>query len=203
MLTLKLDLSPWIKLTDDQFYELCQHHPDYKFERNAKGELLMVPPTGGETGNRNMDLSYQLQAWSRQNPNLGIAFDSSTCFRLPNGATRSPDASWIKRERWEALTPEQKRKFPPLCPDFVVELREAKLSRRESPTDSIRETREKMQEYREKGVCLGWLIDSQTRTVEIYRIDRDIEILQSPVTLSGEDVLPGFVLDVGPVMGTN
>ena len=195
MLTLKLDLSPWIKLTDDQFYELCQHHPDYKFERNAKGELLMVPPTGGETGNRNMDLSYQLQAWSRQNPNLGIAFDSSTCFRLPNGATRSPDASWIKRERWEALTPEQRRKFPPLCPDFVVELRSA--------TDSIRETREKMQEYRENGICLGWLIDPQTRTVEIYRIDREIEILQSPVTLSGEDVLPGFVLDLGPVMGTH
>ena len=195
MLTLKLDLSPWIKLTDDQFYELCQHHPDYKFERNAKGELLMVPPTGGETGNRNMDLSYQLQAWSRQNPNLGIAFDSSTCFKLPNGANRSPDASWVKRERWEALTAEERRKFPPLCPDFVVELR--------SPTDSIRETREKMQEYRENGVCLGWLIDPQTRSVEIYRTDREIEILQSPVTLSGENVLPGFVLELGPVMGNN
>jgi len=144
-----------------------------------------------------------LQAWSRQNPNLGIAFDSDTCFRLPNGATRSPDASWIKRERWEALTPEQKRKFPLLFPDFVVELREAKLSRRESPTDSLRETLEKMQEYRENGVCLGWLIDPQTQSVEIYRIDREIEILQSPVTLSGEDVLPGFVLELGPVMGNN
>ncbi|MCC3416029.1 MAG: Uma2 family endonuclease [Microcoleus sp. PH2017_29_MFU_D_A] len=195
MMTLKLDLSPWIELTDDQFYELCQHHRDYKFERNAKGELLMVPPTGGETGNRNMDLSYQLQSWSRRNPNLGIAFDSSTCFKLPNGGNRSPDASWVKRERWEALTAEERRKFPPLCPDFVVELR--------SPTDSIKETREKMQEYRENGACLGWLIDPQTRSVEIYRSDREIEILQSPVTLSGEDILPGFVLELRSVMGTN
>lgn len=195
MMTLKLDLSPWLELTDDQFYELCQHHRDYKFERNAKGELLIVPPTGGETGNRNMDLSYQLQSWSRRNPNLGIAFDSSTCFKLPNGGNRSPDASWVKRERWEALTAEERRKFPPLCPDFVVELR--------SPTDSIKETREKMQEYRENGACLGWLIDPQTRTVEICRIDREIEILQSPVTLSGEDVLPGFVLELRSVMGTN
>ncbi|NJK70133.1 MAG: Uma2 family endonuclease [Microcoleus sp. CSU_2_2] len=195
MLTLKLDLSPWIELTDDQFYELCQHHRDYKFERNSKGELLMVLPTGGETGNRNIDLSYQLQAWSRRNPNLGIAFDSSTCFKLPNGANRSPDASWVKRERWEALTAGERRKFPPLCPDFVVELR--------SPTDSLKETREKMQEYRENGACLGWLIDPQTRSVEIYRSEREVEILQSPVTVSGEDILPGFVLEVRPVMGTN
>lgn len=195
MLTLKLDLSPWIELTDEQFYQLCQHHPDYKFERNAKGELLMVPPTGGETGNRNMDLSYQLQSWSRRHPNLGIAFDSSTCFKLPNGANRSPDASWVKRERWEVLTAEERRKFPPLCPDFVVELR--------SPTDSIKETREKMQEYRENGACLGWLIDPQTQSVEIYRSDREIEILQSPVTLSGEDAWPGFVLELRLVMGMN
>ncbi|WP_445305139.1 Uma2 family endonuclease [Microcoleus sp. Pol12B4] len=150
-----------------------------------------------------MDLFYQFQACSHPNPNLGIAFDSSTCFRVPNGATRSPDPSWIKCERWEALSPEQKRKFPPLCPDFVGELREAKLSRRESPTDSIRETREKMQEYRENGVCLGWLIDPQTRSGKIYRIDREIEILESPVTLSGENVWSGFVLELGPVIGNN
>ena len=192
MLTLKLDLSPWIKLTDDQFYELCQHHPDYKFERNAKGELLMVPPTGGETGNRNMDLSYQLQAWSRQNPNLGIAFDSSTCFRLPNGATRSPDASWIKRERWEALTPEQKEKFAPICPDFVVELR--------STTDSLEKLRAKMKVYVKNGARLGWLLDRKNRKVEISRQGSDVEILDSPATLSGEDVLPGFVLDLSDIL---
>ena len=114
---------------------------------------------------------------------------------MPNGGDRSPDASWVSRERWEALTPEQKRKFPPLCPDFVVELR--------SPTDSIREVREKMQEYMENGARLGWLIDPQTQIVEIYRAGREVEVLQSPSTLSGEDVLPGFVLDVAPVMGSN
>ena len=188
MLTLKLDLSPWIKLTDDQFYELCQHHPDYKFERNAKGELLMVPPTGGETGNRNMDLSYQLQAWSRQNPNLGIAFDSSTCFKLPNGANRSPDASWVEKSRWSALTPEQREKFIPLCPDFVIEL--------VSPSDSLKKSQEKMQEYMENGCRLGWLINRKKREVEIYRPGQDVEVLQSPLTLSGENVLPGFVLNL-------
>jgi len=191
----KLDLSQLIELTDDQFYKLCRMHPDYKFERNAKGELLLMSPTGGETGNRNLDLSYQVQGWSRRHSNLGIAFDSSTCFKMPKGGNRSPDASWVKRERWEALTPEERRKFPPLCPDFVVELR--------SPTDSIREMREKMEEYLENGALLGWLIDPERQIVEIYRPGREVEVLQSPSTLSGEDVLPGFVLEVGPVMGIN
>lgn len=193
--TFKLDLSKFIELTDDQFYQLCRVHPDYKFERNAKGELLIMSPTGGETGNCNADLTFQVQGWSRRNSNLGIAFDSSTCFKMPKGGDRSPDASWVSRERWEALTPEQKRKFPPLCPDFVVELR--------SPTDSIREVREKMQEYLENGARLGWLIDPQTQIVEIYRPGRQVEVLHSPSTLSGEDILPGFVLEVAPVMGSN
>ena len=194
MTTFKLDLSQLIELTDEQFYKLCQVHPDYKFERNAKGELLIMSPTGGETGERNSSLNGQLWVWNQQT-RLGNTFDSSTCFKMPNGGDRSPDASWVSRERWEALTPEQKRKFPPLCPDFVVELR--------SPTDSIREVREKMQEYMENGARLGWLIDPQTQIVEIYRAGREVEVLQSPSTLSGEDVLPGFVLDVAPVMGSN
>ena len=190
----KLDLSQLIELTDDQFYKLCRMHRDYKFERNAKGELLLMSPTGGETGERNSSLNGQVWVWNQQRK-LGIAFDSSTCFKMPKGGNRSPDASWVKRERWEALTPEERRKFPPLCPDFVVELR--------SPTDSIKEMREKMEEYLENGALLGWLIDPERQIVEIYRPGREVEILQSPSTLSGEDVLPGFVLEVGPVMGIN
>ncbi|MFP4102430.1 Uma2 family endonuclease [Coleofasciculus sp.] len=180
-----------IDLTDDQFFELCQRNRDYRFERTTSGELLIMSPTGSETGNRNIELAYQLQAWSRQN-NLGIAFDSSTGFKLPNGAERSPDVSWIRRERWEALTPTQRKKFAPICPDFVVELR--------SETDSLKELQEKMKEYRDKGAKLGWLIDRKNKRVEIYRPGEDIEILNSPVTLSGEDVLPGFVLNLKGIL---
>ena len=180
-----------INLTDEQFFQLCQHNRDYQFERTASGELIIMPPTGSETSKRNMDLSYQLRAWSRQN-NLGVAFDSSGGFRLPNGADRSPDASWVKKERWDALTPEQKDSFAPLCPDFVVELR--------SRTDSLKKLQEKMQEYIDNGAKLGWLIDRQNRRVEIYRPGQDVEIIENPATLSGEDVLPGFVLNLEEIM---
>jgi Uma2 family endonuclease len=180
-----------IDLTDEQFFQLCQNNRDLQFERTASGELLIMPPTGGETGNRNIELSYQVQAWSRQN-NLGKAFDSSTGFKLPNGADRSPDASWVRRERWEALTLEQREKFLPLCPDFAVELR--------SPSDSLKKTQEKMQEYMENGARLGWLIDRKNKRVEIYRLDRDVEIIENPATLSGEDVLPGLVLDLAAII---
>ncbi|MEG3894449.1 MULTISPECIES: Uma2 family endonuclease [unclassified Microcoleus] len=180
-----------IDLTDEQFFQLCQNNRDYQFERTVSGALIIMPPTGSETSKRNMDLSYQLQAWSRQN-NLGVAFDSSGGFTLRNGADRSPDASWVKKERWDALTPEQKESFAPLCPDFVVELR--------SRTDSLKKLREKMQEYIDDGAKLGWLIDRQNRRVEIYRPDREVEIIQNPATLSGEDVLPGFVLDLAEIM---
>jgi Uma2 family endonuclease len=180
-----------IHLSEEQFFELCQKNRDYRFERTASGELLIMPPTGGETGRRNIKISTQVEVWSSQN-NLGVAFDSSTCFKLPNGANFSPDASWVRRERWNTLTPEQKRKFPPLCPDFVVELR--------SPSDSLEKLRAKMKEYLENGVQLGWLIDPETQQVEIYRPIRDVEILQSPTTLSGEDVLPGFVLNLQPIL---
>ena len=150
-----------------------------------------MSPTGGETGNRNIEIAYQLQGWSRKN-NLGKAFDSSTGFKLPNGANRSPDASWITIEKWESLTAEQRRKFLPLCPDFVLEL--------PSPSDSLKKIREKMQEYIENGARLGWLINVEAKQVEIYRPGRDVEILENPKTLSGEDVLPEFIFDLTTIM---
>jgi Uma2 family endonuclease len=174
-----------IELTDEQFFQLCQNNRDLRFERNASGDLIIMPPTGSETGNRNIDLSYQLQGWSRQN-NLGLAFDSSTGFQLPNGANRSPDAAWVKKERWEALTQDEKEKFAPLGPDFVVELR--------SKTDSLEKLQAKMQEYIDNGAKLGWLLDRQNSRVEIYRPNQAVEIISSPSSLSGEDILPGFVL---------
>lgn len=185
--TLKLKVD----LTDEQYFQMCQNNRDLKFERTAKGVLLIMPPTGGETSNRNADLTFQVQAWSRQN-NLGKTFDSNGGFKLPNGADRSPDASWVKIERWNALTPEQREKFIPLCPDFVVELR--------SPSDSLTELREKMQEYIANGARLGWLIDRKNQRVEIYRPNQEVEILENPASLSGEDVLPGFILDLNPIM---
>jgi Uma2 family endonuclease len=191
IITLPSTLKLTIDLTDEQFFQLCQNNRDLRFERTASGELIIMPPTGSETGNRNIDLSYQLQAWSRQN-NLGLAFDSSSGFKLPNGADRSPDASWVRRDRWDALTPEEQQGFAPLCPDFVVELL--------SPSDSVKIAQAKMREYMENGARLGWLINRKNQRVEIYRQGQDVEILENPATLSGEDVLPGFVLDLKQIM---
>lgn len=187
MNSLTLNLPPVLKLTDDQFEQLAAVNSNLRLELTAKGELMIMPPTGGETGDRNFEVSGQLWFWNRQN-RLGKAFDSSTGFRLPNGATRSPDVAWIEIERWEALTPAQRKKFLPLCPDFAIELL--------SETDDVEETRAKMQEYLENGLRLGWLINPQLRQVEIYRPNREVEVLESPTTLSGEDVLPGFVLEL-------
>ena len=187
-----IDLSPVIKLTDDQFYELCCKNPDVKFERNAKGELIIMSPTGGETGNRNSEINADFVIWNRQTK-LGKVFDSSTGFKLPNGADRSPDVAWIKQERWDTLTSQQKEKFPPIAPDFVLELM--------SPSDTLQETQAKMQEYIDNQVKLGWLIDRKTRRVEIYRLGQEVEVLESPTELSGEDVLPGFVLNLQIVWG--
>ncbi|MBD2449592.1 Uma2 family endonuclease [Nostoc sp. FACHB-152] len=187
MNALTLNLPSILELTDEQFYQLCQVNRDLRIERSAKGELIIMPPTGGETGNRNIEIAFQLQAWSRHN-NLGIAFDSSTCFKLPNGAERSPDASWMRREKWNSLRDEQKRKFPPLCPEFVLELR--------SETDALKPLQEKMQEYINNGASLGWLIDPKTKQVEIYRSGQEVEILNNPEQLSGENVLPGFILNL-------
>lgn len=148
----------------------------------------MNPPTGGESGKRNLSIAGQLSSWYEANETLGEAFDSSTGFVLPNGANRSPDASWVAKERWETLTQEQRQGFIPLCPDFVVELR--------SKTDSLKKLQQKMQEYQENGATLGWLIDPQNQRVEIYRPGQGVEILHNPATLSGESTLPGFTLSL-------
>ncbi|WP_407883323.1 Uma2 family endonuclease [Scytonema sp. NUACC26] len=187
MNAITLQLKPVIELTDEQFYLLCRKNPDVKFERNARGEIIIMAPTGGETGNYNAEIVIDFGIWNRQTK-LGKVFDSSTGFKLPNGANRSPDVTWIKQERWEALTPEQREKFPPISPDFVLELM--------SPSDDLEKVQEKMREYMENNVKLGWLIDRKNRRVEIYRLGKEVEVLQSPIELSGEDVLPSFVLNL-------
>ena len=174
-------------ITDEQFYQLCITNRELKLERTAKGDLIIMPPTGGETSKFNSEVNLDLGLWNRQTK-LGITFDSSGGFKLPNGADRSPDAAWIPLAKWESLTPEQQEKFPPICPDFVIELR--------SPSDSLKPLQEKMQEYMDNGTRLGWLINRKNRQVEIYRQGREKEILENPTTLSGEDVLPGFVLNL-------
>jgi Uma2 family endonuclease len=187
MKAVTINFNSLVKLTDDQFYQLCRNNPDVKFERNAKGEIIVMPPTGGETGNHNFEIAVDFGIWNRQTK-LGVCFDSSTCFKLPNGADRSPDVSWIQQARWDALTPQQKEKFPPIAPDFVLELM--------SPTDTLKETQSKLQEYMDNGVQLGWLINRKTQRVEIYRQGQKVEVLVSPTELSGEEVLPGFVLNL-------
>ncbi|PSB00723.1 Uma2 family endonuclease [Merismopedia glauca] len=185
-----VNLNPLVEMTDEQFYWLCRANPDLKLERNSQGELIIMSPTGGETGNRNSEIGADLVFWNRRTK-LGKVFDSSTCFKLPNGGNRSPDVAWVRQDSWDALTAEQKEKFPPLAPDFVLELM--------SPTDILTETQAKIREYMTSGVKLGWLIHRQTRTVEIYRLGHEVETLESPTTLSGEDVMPGFVLELQSV----
>ncbi|MBE9247772.1 Uma2 family endonuclease [Dolichospermum sp. LEGE 00240] len=185
-----LQIPESLKFTDDKFVEMVAANKDLRLELSAQGELSIMPPTGGETGNRNFEMCLDLGYWNRQN-GLGKAFDSSTGFKLPNGATRSPDVSWIKMERWNALTPEQRKRFLPLCPDFVIEL--------VSESDDLADTQAKMREYIANGLRLGWLINPKNKQVEIYRPNQEIEILESPTSLSGEDVLPGFILDLQPI----
>lgn len=191
MTTITLNLRPTIELTDEQFEQICRANRDLRFERTAEGELIVMSPTGSETGERNWGLNGQLWLWNQQN-RLGKGFDSSTGFKLPNGATRSPDAAWVTNERWDALPTQQKRKFAPICPDFVVELR--------SPSDELEDLQAKMQEYLNNGIRLGWLIDPETRLVEIYRPNQPVQVLNNPTTLSGESVLPGFVLDLAEIL---
>lgn len=190
MTTLTLKLDPVIKLTSEEFFQICQENPDLKLERTAQGELIIMPPTGGETGKRNSSLNAQLWLWNEQTQ-LGEVFDSSTGFSLPNGADRSPDAAWVDKSRWEILTPNQKEKFIPLCPDFVIELL--------SPSDSLKKTQEKMQEYMDNGCRLGWLINRKKQEVEIYKIDKSIEILSRPQIILGDDVLPNFILKLDKI----
>jgi Uma2 family endonuclease len=175
-------------LTPDQIMEISSHWRDLQIEQTAEGDLIIMAPAGGESGYRNSELSAQLRNWSRQD-GRGRSFDSSTGFVLPNGAERSPDASWVLRERLAALTPEEKRQYLPLCPDFAVELR--------SPSDRLAAGQAKMEEYRANGARLGWLIDPQTRRVHIYRPGTAApQILDNPVTVSGDPELPGFTLDL-------
>ncbi|QUY41780.1 Uma2 family endonuclease [Acaryochloris marina] len=179
-----------INLSDEQFFQLCQDNSDLRFERTSLGELIIMPPTGGLTGDRNADITFQLRAWNRQT-RQGKSFDSSTGFQLPNGATRSPDASWMTIERWETLTSSEQERFVPLCPDFVVELRSA--------SDALAPLQAKLQEYIENGARLGWLIDPKQQTVEIYRPNQVVERVQAPAQLSGESVLQDFILDLSPI----
>ena len=190
MTALTLNLEPVINLTHEQFRELCQENRDIRLELTSKGELIVMPPTGWESGKRNFDLSGQLWNWNRQTK-LGTAFDSSTGFILPNSAVRSPDVAWIATERLIALNPNPEG-FLPLAPDFVIELRSA--------SDRLKPLQEKMQEFMDNGVRLGWLLNPKDRTVEIYRQEQEIEVLKSPSSLSGEDVLPGFVLELNGIL---
>lgn len=187
MNTFVLNLDPIVHLTDEQFYALCQANRDLKFERNAQGELIIVSPVGGEGGIQEAGLITDVEIWNRRTK-LGKVFSSSTIFKLPNGADRSPDVAWVKLERWEALTPEQRIKFPPLMPDFVIELGSA--------TDCLKLLQDKMHEYLDNGLRLGWLINPQDKQIEIYRKQKSIEVVSLPARLSGEDVLPGFELQL-------
>lgn len=182
----KINLSAISGITDEQFYNICRDNSDVKFELNAAGEILVVSPTGGETGIRNFDIIGQFWAWNNTYY-LGYCFDSSTCFKLPNGANRSPDVAFIVKERWENLGSQEREIFPPIAPDFVLELM--------SPSDSLKDAQDKMEEYLNNGVKLGWLIDRKNRQVEIYRQGQEKQVLDYPESLSGEDILPEFILN--------
>lgn len=187
MASLTLDLSPIATLNRNEFRKLCAANPDRHLERNPQGELIIMAPTGGETGYWNSELIIEVGLWNRQQK-AGIVCDSSTGFELPSGGDRSPDVSWIPLEKWNALTPEERKGFLPLCPDFVVELL--------SPSDSWTAGQRKMEEYQANGCRLGWLLDPKGKRVGIYRPNQPVEILHQPATLSGEEVLVGFELDV-------
>ncbi len=192
---LPIDVEPGANLTDrirtmtdDEFYFFCQENNDLKFERDSTGTIKLVGQTGGETGERNSELNADLTIWNRHYK-LGYVYDSSTGFRLPNGATRSQDAAWVLAERRNALTPKQHKKFPPLCPDFIVELM--------SESDSLKECLSKMQEYMDNGCRLAWLIDPKTEETRIYRPDGSVRVLTGfDNTLTGEDVLPEFAFEL-------
>jgi Uma2 family endonuclease len=180
------------KVTDEQFWEFSQANPELRMECSADGELIVMPPTGSEGGNRNAEATTDIAIWNRQT-RLGKVFDSSTGFRLPNGATRSPDTSWIANERWDKIPSEQRKRFAPICPDFVLELA--------SESDDLEDLREKMHEYIENGCRLGWLIIPKLQQAEIYRSNGTIEVLKSPASLSGEDILPGLVVNLNVIWG--
>ncbi len=182
------------RVTPGQFDELAVSNTDVRMELTAQGELITMPPTGGTAGRRNFRLNQQLANWAERD-GTGIGFDSSTIFVLPNGARRSPDAAWVTLERWNLLTPEQQDGFPPIAPDFVIEL----VSPSDLRNQRYEDLQQKMQEYLDNEVRLGWLIEPKTQKVEIYCREQAVEIIHCPKTLSGEDVLPSFVLDLEPI----
>ncbi len=177
---------PSYRLDDRDFHEICRLNPEMRIEQTSDGEIIVMPPTGGESGRINFNLAGEFSNWAKQD-GTGVAFDSSTLFRLPNRARRSPDLSWIKRERWEALTKEQRKEFPPICPDFVVELR--------SPSDSLKVLQSKMEEYIANGAQLGWLLDPIEKRVYVYLPGQAAQLLNNPAEVSGEPLLRGFVLN--------
>jgi Uma2 family endonuclease len=184
--SMRLDVSGIVlHLTHEQFEQLCQDNPDLRLELSANGELILMAPASWESSEKNLDLATDVNNWNRQT-RIGRAFDSSGGFTLPNGAVKSPDVTWIEKSKLVDIPPGTA--FPRVVPDFVIELR--------SKDDSLKTLREKMEEYRDNGIRLGWLINPQKKQVEIYRPGQDVEILEAPKTLSGEDVLPGFVLDM-------
>lgn len=189
-----LQTRPALEMDDDQFFAFCQLNRDWRIERTAEGELIILPPTGWKTGNWNSLINAKLTIWARQD-GTGITTDSSTGFDLPNGATRSPDAAWIRASRLAALTEQQKEKFLPLCPDFVIELR--------SRSDKLKTLQEKMQEYLDNGARLGFLLDPIDRRVYVYRPGVAVECLENSSTISGDPELPGFVLNLGEIWDAN
>lgn len=174
-------------LTEAQFYNICRQNEELRFEMTAQGDLIVMPPVGGLSGDREMSLGAKVWNWNDAS-SLGRVFSSSTVFQLPNGAKRSPDVAWVEQSRWDTLSREAQERFPPLAPDFVIELR--------SRTDDLAVLQAKMQEYAENGVRLGWLINPQDQQVEIYQPGKDTEVRSLPTQLSGEEILPGFTLDL-------
>ena len=190
-MTYTIDISAFTNaISDRTLAQLCRENPDLRFETDAQGKLIVMSPTGSESGKRNGDLFGQIWYWNRQTK-LGVVFDSSTGFKLSNGATRSPDVSWIAINRWNSLSDKQKRGFAPIDPDFVIELM--------SPTDNLLTTQQKMNEYINCGVKLGWLINPDAKEVEIYRHGRDKEVVNHPSSLSGEELLPGLIVDLADI----
>lgn len=182
-----LQFDPFIKMTDDQFFDFCQANRDVRIERNSQGEIIVMPPTGWETGNQNSEINFQLRLWSKKDKRGKVA-ESSGGYVLPNGAVMSPDASWILNETLEKIPPAKRRKFLPLAPDFVIELRSA--------SDSLKKLQEKMEEYIQNGVSLGWLIDVKNKKVHVYKANTETQILENPTEISGEPILKDFVLNV-------
>lgn len=189
-----IHLRPGLEMTDDQFFLLCQINRDLRFERTAEGDLIVMPPTGFETGGRNAEITMQLRMWAKED-GRGVATDSSTGFKLPNGADRSPDAAWVLRSRLAEVPAEKKKKFLPLCPDFVIELK--------SPTDALADLQAEMDEYIANDARLGWLINPETRRVYVYRPGQVVEVLENRESISGEPLLIGFTLDLREIWEPN